>query len=228
MLRILLPPSEGKSPEEGSANLSETHPEIAKDARTIRAMLEKLGRVERRKWYGVKDDEKADAAHALNMHATRSKGIPAVERYTGVVYQNIEYSTLSAKQRARSRVYIVSAYFGLIAGSVPIPNYKLPMNPKLARHWLPINAERMAGLARPKGDWLSLLSQAYARAIPGDSAAHVDFRVQGGRKAAGHFGKAVKGRFVRWLIENRIDALADIGEFDEDGYRFDGVNFVQD
>jgi len=74
---------------------------------------------------------------------------------------------------------------------------------------------------------LSLLPQAYAKAVDLNGAINVDFRVQGGRKAAGHSGKAIKGKFVRFLIENDIVSAKDFGEFREEGFRFDGTNFVQ-
>ena len=52
-------------------------------------------------------------------------------------------------------------------------------------------------------------------------------RLGDGQKAAGHFGKAIKGRFVRWILENKVKKVRDFANFTEDGYRFDGENFVQ-
>ena len=55
----------------------------------------------------------------------------------------------------------------------------------------------------------------------------VDFIfLKGGKKMpSGHQGKYIKGRFVRWLIENNILTPSDFINFKEDGYSFDGTNF---
>jgi hypothetical protein len=100
------------------------------------------------------------------------------------------------------------------------------MTPRLVQHWRERNSRRLAALAKGK-PVLNLLSQTYARAVDYPALITVDFRVAGGQKAAGHFGKAIKGRFVRWVLENSIKDPADFAVFTLDGYRFDGKNFVQ-
>jgi cytoplasmic iron level regulating protein YaaA (DUF328/UPF0246 family) len=74
---------------------------------------------------------------------------------------------------------------------------------------------------------VSLLPQAHARAVPYEPLLHIDFKLAGGRVSAGHFGKAIKGKFVRWMLENHVVDPAQFVEFNVDGYQFDGRNFVQ-
>lgn len=224
---VLLPPSEGKSGEPGKTNFRAACPELVQDTLPVLEYLAALTPAARRKVYGVSTAEKAAAAHARNLEALDAPGIPAIRRYTGVVYGHIDYPTLRRKSVARKRLLVVSALFGLIDGDTPIPDYKLPINPWLARHWKPISHQRLAARAKGK-PVLDLLSQSYNGALEYPLLITVDFRVQGGKKAAGHFGKAIKGRFVRWLLENDIKKVGDFEDFREDGYRFDGANFVQD
>lgn len=224
---ILLPPSEGKSDAPGKLPFAEAHPEWSVNCAPVLARLATLRPAEQRKWYGVSSDEKAASAHARNLAALEAGGLPALERYTGVVYAHIDYCTLRKKAAARKRILVVSALFGLIDGGTAIPDYKLPVNPWCANYWKPLNSERLHAVATGK-PVLDLLSQSYRKALAYPALVTVDFRTQGGKKAAGHFGKAIKGRFVRWILENNIRKVTEFVDFREDGYRFDGTNFVQD
>jgi hypothetical protein len=223
---VLLPPSEAKLQDGGEGSFADHHPELVADTKKVLAYIKKLKVAEQHKIYKMKDKGKVKTAHQCNLAALDSPALPAVQRYTGVVYQFIDYDSLKQKRAAQSRLFVVSALFGLINGGTKIPNYKLGMTPWLTKHWRDINVERFEKLK--KQPVLSLLSTDFQKALPIENLLHVDFRVQGGKKAAGHFGKAIKGRFVRFLIENKITNAKDFGGFTEDGYRFDGGNFVQD
>lgn len=223
---VLLPPSEGKSPSAGTAPFGDALPSFKPDTDRLLKHLARLKSADRFKFYGLRDPEKTLAAHRLTGAALESPGMPALERYTGVVYTHLDYASLPKKADARKRLLVVSALFGLIPGGAPIPDYKLSMTPWLARYWKGINTGRLMELA---GDTpvLDLLSQSYRKALDHPGLITVDFRTHGGKKAAGHFGKAIKGRFVRWVIANKIQQISDFDGFTEDGYRFDGRNFVQ-
>lgn len=226
-LLILLPPSEGK--QEGGnprrAFLKE-HPDLAGDLRPVLKHLAELPKSSRAAFYGVSTPEKAEAAHALNLSALESPALPAIERYTGVVYDFLDYASLPDRAYARKHVMMVSGFFGLIPAGAWIPDYKLPMNPWLSSYWRPINAERLAGV-RKRHKVLSLLPAAHARALGAEPDFFVDFRQEGGKRAAGHFGKAIKGKFLRFLMENRVSQFSEISDFSADGYTFDGKNFIQ-
>jgi len=223
---ILIPPSEGKSDAHGVTPFWEACPEWAHDVEPVLEYLRGLKAAEREKVYGVKGPEKAKAWHKANLAALDTPGLPAIERYTGVVYQHLDYPALRQKAAARKRLLITSAYFGLILAGTPIPNYKLPINPWLTKHWKPINTARLQELAKGK-PVLNLLSKAYAKTIAYEPLISPDFRVAGGEKSAGHFGKAIKGKFVRFLIEQKVTDPRDFKRFQEDGYQWDGENFVQ-
>ena len=223
---ILLPPSEGKSPLPGKSAFAPTSPALVADTEGVLAHLRGMKPADRARFYGIKDTGKVEEACLRTLHALDSPGIVALERYTGVVYAHIDYASLTHKAAARKHLLIVSALFGLVPGGALIPDYKLSMNPWLARYWKDINANRLQALAKGK-PVLNLLSQSYRKAVDYPGLITVDFRVQGGKKAAGHFGKAIKGRFVRWILENGIKDAGDFDGFTEDGYRFDGENFVQ-
>lgn len=224
---VLLPPSEGKSASPGKGKFQKLHPDLFADAGPVLKHLAKLPKSKVGAFVGVKVPEKALDARAKDLSIGDAGCVPALERYTGVVYVHLDYASLNAKKRACSRLYIVSGLLGVISGGTSIPDYKLPINPWLAKYWRETNTERIRAAAKKK-PVISLLSQSYTKAHGFEGAVHVDFKVQGGKKSAGHFGKAIKGRFVRFLIENDVKKIADFDGFTEDGFHFDGTDFVQD
>lgn len=223
---ILLPPSEGKSQERGKGSFRTLCPERVSEIQPVVDYLGGLRVPEQRALYGLKSEDKAVEAHAQNLGALDAPCIKAIARYTGVVYDFLDVASLPNQASARKRILIVSALFGLVDGDTPLPAYKLSMTPWLTKHWRPLNSQRLAAIAQGK-PVLNLLSQTYAKAVDNPALITVDFRVDGGQKAAGHFGKAIKGRFVRWVLENKVKRVKDFAGFTEDGYRFDGTNFVR-
>ena len=223
---ILLPPSESKSPAPGKGVFREHEPMLVADAAGVLRKLNRLKAGERVKWYAAKTPARAREIHTINIGALDAPCLKALDRYTGVVYQSLAYTTLHAKKRADLRIWVMSALFGAMPGGAMVPEYKLSMNPTLARYWAPINRERIAAAAHGKVV-LDLTSQVYSRAVGYEDVVRIDFKKQGGKKSAGHFGKAIKGKFVRWLIEKNVKSVDGLTGFNEEGYRFDGENFVQ-
>ena len=87
--------------------------------------------------YGTSQD-KAIMFHRQNQDVFNSKCVRAIERYTGVVYNHIDWPTLSAqaKNYMKNHIIIFSGLFGMVKPLTPIPNYKLKMNVlSLEYHW---------------------------------------------------------------------------------------------
>lgn len=216
---ILLPPSEGKRPDGGETTFAAARPDLAPDTAALIAILRKKKAADLPRIYGIADAAKARAAHTRTLAAPEAPARPAFLRYSGVVYDHIGFATLKRPAQAARRVFIASALFGLIPGDTPIPDYKLPMQPWIAAYWRAINTARIAAAAG-KAPVIDLLPQAHRKAVDAPGAFTVDFRVAGGAKAAGHFGKAIKGRFARWLLEEPGRGPGDFAAFREEGYRW--------
>ncbi|MDP6358788.1 MAG: YaaA family protein [Planctomycetota bacterium] len=219
--RILIPPSEGKTPGgDGKPLRRARKPE--------KEMVERLSAFDGdwEKLLGVKGDAK-DAAIEANQNLLRTATRPAIERYTGVVYQGIDYSSLRkpAKTFFDRHVRIVSAVFGLVEPQFCIPDYKLKIE-KLdaAKYWRPLLAKELSNCLV-----VDLLPQAHRKAVAYEDGIEVEFYMEksGKRKSAGHFGKLIKGKFVRWLCENRVKSVARFKEFEEDGYQWNGDFFLK-
>ena len=73
------------------------------------------------------------AATAANRAVAKAPTLPAIERYTGVLYDALDHRSLSAAHRRRldASVVIFSGLWGAVMPADPIPDYKLKMGAAL-------------------------------------------------------------------------------------------------
>lgn len=141
--------------------------------------------------------------------------MPAIERYTGVLYDALDIESLSGTKvsRARSRLAIGSALFGLLRANDDVPAYrlsaasKLPGGTTLASRWRPVLEPVLAQIAADELV-VDLRSGSYAALgrLPG--AVDVDVIAEHGdgrRSVVSHFNKAHKGRLARALASSRAE-----------------------
>jgi cytoplasmic iron level regulating protein YaaA (DUF328/UPF0246 family) len=142
---------------------------------------------------------------------------PAITRYTGVLYDALDVGSLrgAAASRARERLAVGSALFGLLRAEDPVPAYRLsaasalPGRPTLAARWRPLLEPVLAGIAA-RELVVDLRSGSYAALgrLPG--AVRVDVLAEhadGRRTVVSHFNKAHKGRLARILATSRAEPV---------------------
>jgi len=215
---ILLPPSEtkrdgGDGPPLalGALSFPELDPvrkelldELVELAGDVPASRQALGLSPRQ------DDEVA-----RNAGLWRSPTLPALHRYTGVLFDALDAGSLrgAAAARARARLVIGSALFGLLRADDPVPAYRfsagsaLPGRPALAARWKPALEPLLATLAA--GELVvDLRSGSYAALgrVPGAVTVNVlAERPDGTRAVVSHHNKAHKGRLARVLAGSRAE-----------------------
>jgi uncharacterized protein len=207
---VLLPPSETKHPGGDGAPLdldALSFPELT----PVRARLvEALGEL-------AADLPAARAALGLSVQqdgevarnaALRTSGtLPALERYTGVLYDALDVRSMTRAQRARAagRLAVGSALFGLVRDGDRIPAYRLsagsqlPGLPTLRALWKPALTPALAAVDDLVVD---LRSGSYAQLAPVPGAVTVQVlseRPDGTRAVVSHFNKAHKGQLARLL-----------------------------
>jgi cytoplasmic iron level regulating protein YaaA (DUF328/UPF0246 family) len=216
---LLLPPSETKRDggAEGSAlDLAAlSFPELTPQRRAALAALKKLSRnlTLSTGALGISPSQRFEIDR--NRVVTTAPVMPAIDRYTGVLYDGLDAAGLSAGERAwvMRHVAVNSALFGLISAGDEIPAYRLSHDSRLPglplkKHWRVPVSEVLA--ARP-GVILDLRSESYAALGPLPARADTRYlRVvtdgpDGQKKALTHFNKKGKGEFVRALAEAGID-----------------------
>jgi cytoplasmic iron level regulating protein YaaA (DUF328/UPF0246 family) len=154
-------------------------------------------------------------AVALNAALRTGPTMPAVDRYTGVLFDALGASSLDAPARRwlGGHVLIHSAPFGPIGALARIPSYRLgatatlPGVPSLKRLWAESVTAAFAELAP---DFvLDLRSEAYVAlgpipaSVPSAYVRVVAEGPDGVARALNHFNKHAKGELVRLLAVDR-------------------------
>lgn len=200
---ILLPPSETKLPG-GSGALSLASLGFPGLASGRSAALEAVQAL-----VAAGQDESSPAkarAAAANRDVESSGTLPAIERYTGVLFDGLDYGTLEDDARSwiAKHVAIGSALFGLVRSTDAIPDYKISHNTRvpgttLRGIWREVSPLRVEGLV------IDMRSKAYAAMLPAEGAVVFDVVDERG-KALAHWNKHAKGRLVRALAQAGVQA----------------------
>ena len=142
--------------------------------------------------------------------------MPAVERYAGTLYDALGYQTLSPAgiERAKEKLFIQSALFGLLPATEQIPYYRLSATSSLPgidlkKHWIKAH---VAVWPRMQGPILDLRSKSYAALNPSPDREHymVEVLDETSGKALNHFNKKAKGVFVRVALEHGLETVDQI------------------
>ena len=98
-MKVLIPPSEGKTKVKSLDTLfKDTSFRFEREVNQVVRLLELIGDEDLKSVYGT-SPEKALMFHRQNQDIFNSPCAPAIERYTGVVYEHIDWNTLSDKAK---------------------------------------------------------------------------------------------------------------------------------
>jgi uncharacterized protein len=217
---VLLPPSETKRDggDFGPLELESLRfGELSAHRRTSIAALKRLSKSvgESTKALGLGPTQRFEIDR--NRVFANASTMPAMDRFTGVLYEALDAPTLPAASRAwlADNVVIQSALLGPVGAGDLVPAYRLSADSRLPglalkKHWSDVAS---AVLSRHPGPILDLRSESYAALGPAPQRDDVRFvRVvteaegDGGvRRALNHFNKKGKGEFVRALALAVID-----------------------
>lgn len=227
---ILLPPSEGKSPGGSRRSPKDRFAgELGAQRRAVRDALrdefERSSNAELSKLMRVRGPLFVRALESTRLFVDADADsdvplMPAWRRYSGVVWEHLDPSSLSAP--LRSRILIPSALYGLNHAEDTISDYRLTMHASLrrvgnlAKYWKPAITEIVRNF-RGHPPIVNLLPAEHRHAFDLTqlgTVVDVRFVAADGQGAAGHQAKAAKGRFARHLIDNGLSEAA--------GFHFEG------
>lgn len=163
-----------------------------------------------------RQDDEIERNAALRVSPT----MPALDRYTGVLFDALDPAsfTRATRARARSRLAVGSALFGLLHADDPIPAYRLSADSKLpardggaptslTAYWRPALDPLLHRIA--SGELVvDLRSGAYAALGRIPQAVTVNVlaeRPDGTRSVVSHHNKAHKGALARLLATSRAE-----------------------
>ena len=192
---ILLPPSEGKAPEGSGPPWAPGTMAVAELDAQRGQVLRALGR-----------------RHEARVGPT----LPAMERYTGVLYQGLDAGSLGAvaRRRLNRSVLIASGLWGLVAPTDPIPHYKLKMSAnlpplgKLSTFVAPLE-ENVSAFFRSLADFLEKMGS-WSANFEADMLAATGAFAEGIGKSVAGLGAAVDvlGKLVNFVAPAEANVSA--------------------
>lgn len=236
---ILLPPSEGKAPAGDGRPWEPGTMAFDLDERraiVMRALASAMRRSQavRSSLLGVKGIALA-AATDTNLAIESSPTMPAIERYTGVLYEALDHRSLPAAHRRRldGSLVIVSGLWGLVTPADEIPDYKLKMGARLGRlgtlstWWRPELSAALSAAAADRPVW-NLLPHEHAAAWRASASMHqwsvrfLEPGRDGSLTVVSHRNKLLKGALVRFLLANPSAGRDELADWDHPmGFRYD-------
>jgi uncharacterized protein len=169
-----------------------------------------------------------------------SPTLPASQRYTGVLYRELDARSLPvvARRRLDRSLLTVSGLWGLVAPGDPIAEYRLKMSArieplgKLSTWWRPQLTAALEPIVRRAVVW-DLLPQEHAAAIDWSALGPHERRtvrfVDADGRTVSHWNKLLKGGLVRWLADHGAADLDDLEGFvPPQGYRYVAAATVVD
>ena len=216
---ILLPPSETKRP--GGVGISIDKAAIiwaALDpARDILiSALTEICQDSQTAIKALKLGARGEKEVSKNLSLMTSPTMPALERYSGVLFDAIDYYNLSegAIARAGERLFIQSALFGLLPAMEQIPDYRFSAGSKLPGINLREFWPQYHALVWPRmvGPILDMRSKEYQEInpIPMEREHYVVEVLGSDGKLLNHFNKKSKGLFVRAALESGLDEISQL------------------
>ncbi|MBV8933529.1 MAG: peroxide stress protein YaaA [Kutzneria sp.] len=213
---VLLPPSESKADggDGGPVHIASlSFPELGPTRNRLGTALVDLAADVPATLAALKLSSRQTAEVRRNADLFRSPTLPALSRYTGVLYDALDVPGLSRAELARAhrRLAVASALFGLVRGDERIPAYRLsggsvlPGVGDLRTLWRPA-LEPV--LAKVDGLVVDLRSSAYSALarVPTAVAVRVVSQDDRGRpRVISHHNKAHKGRLARALAAARSE-----------------------
>ncbi len=145
---------------------------------------------------------------------------PAIHAYDGIFYKAFDAASLNINE---DKVYIVSAYYGLLRAYDGITPYRLDFNQMLVKQlssfWKkPIKAYLVSH--HSNDIWIDLTSKEFSTVLPADSHLYrIDFT--GNKKLSSVELKKARGLMVRHLIKESITTLEALKLLKFDDFSYD-------
>ena len=207
---IVLPPSETKAPGGTDAAMSLSFPSLDAVRTSLIDVLTATDVDTQMRELKIPAGKRAEAEENLSLRTTPV--MPAIERYTGVLYDALDAPSLP--DEALARLAVGSALFGVARAGDLIPRYRVSGGSKVGgktmKAWWGTSVSDVLG---DQGFVVDMRSGAYQQLgpVPGSVTVRVEQADTG--KVVSHFNKQYKGELARALAPHDAtcaDNVADI------------------
>ena len=238
---ILLSPAKNMNFDPAPEVPAASKPALAKETALLSETTRGLTRTQLKTLMGISDNLADLNFKRFQAFKTSGRIIgtkQAALAFNGDVYLGLDAATLSADDHlyAQDRLRILSGLYGLLRPLDAIQPYRLEMgsrlkNPRgsnLYSFWGELIAKEINKSLKGHDDQavINLASKEYFSAVDLNVLRHPIFtptfkeEKDGRLRQLQFFAKRARGLMARWAIQNRIERVADLKDFNVDGYRF--------
>ena len=241
MITLLSPAKKLKSGRQETA-LDITQPRLTQDTREIAGVAKKQSAADLRRLMRISDKLaalNAERFKAFDLDGCSNSATPAGLTFDGDVYWGLEASSMGDEvlAYAQDHLRILSGLYGLLRPMDAIQPYRLEMGTKMKNSrgkslydfWGSRIGEMLASDLSGHSDQtiVNLASNEYfgavdAKALPAPviTASFLNVKDGAARQLMYHV-KFARGLMARWIMENRIESVDDLKDFNAEGYAFD-------
>ncbi|MET3943958.1 YaaA family protein [Corynebacterium mucifaciens] len=206
---IVLPPSETKAPGGTDAPMRLSFPSLDPVRTSLIDVLTATPVDTQMHELKIPAGKRAEAEENLALRA--APVMPAIRRYTGVLYDALDASTLA--DEAVSRLAVGSALFGLVRAGDMIPRYRVSGGTKVGgktmRAWW---GTSVSDVLAQQDFVLDMRSGAYQQLGPVAGALTVRVEQADNGKVVSHFNKQYKGELARALAPHDAASAEDVAD----------------
>ena len=206
---IVLPPSETKAPGGTDASMSLSFPSLDAVRTSLIDVLTATDVNIQMRELKVPAGKRAEAEENLALRT--APVMPAIQRYTGVLYDALDAASLSTD--ALSRLAVGSALFGVARAGDLIPRYRVSggskVDGKTMKAWW---GSLVSDVLGEQGFVVDMRSGAYQQLGPVPGALTVRVEQADTGKVVSHFNKQYKGELARALAPHDATSAEDVAD----------------
>ncbi len=162
--------------------------------------IEKSSNKELSKLFGLKKQSDIDILKSINIFSDTT--MKAIQRYSGVAYEYLDYDNLEDKNFIDENLIIFSNLFGPILAKFYLPNYKLKQGEKLnsfaiEKYYKENSSEYLDNLL--KDEFIIDLRAGFYLKFYTIKKEHIKLKFLKNGKSVSHWAKAYRGKIAREL-----------------------------
>jgi hypothetical protein len=169
-------------------------------------------------WFGLKNLKEVEKFKRSILDLPTLK---AIQRYTGVAFDAIDYNNLDAKskQYIDNNTYIFSNFFGMVRANFPIPEYKFKQGKVLKKfdNIKLFKKHLKSILDNVLGDEILDLSASHYNKFYKPSANVITFKFLKDGKVVSHWAKHYRGAVLKEIALNNISNFKQLLNHNFDG-----------
>ena len=235
----LLSPAKKLNMDPVEISVPVTKPRLRDDTKELAIVAKKQTANDLKRLMHISDDLAAmnyERFQAFNLESRRNSAKPAGLAFDGDVYWGLKADSLSetALAYAQDHLRIISGLYGVLRPMDAIQPYRLEMGTKMANgrgkslydFWGSRIAERLkTDISRHSDKTIvNLASNEYFKAVdtnalgqPVISAKFLNVK-DGKARSLMYYAKHARGSMARWIMENRVDRVEGLKDFNVGGY----------